>query len=236
MPKALVITPVKDSIATTIQTIEAIHRAQGDHLHIVYNDFSTSETKKILEEKQKDYGFELIHLEDITNTPSPNYNLVLQLAQKKALELQVPLVIVESDVIVKEDTLEKMVQLSAKLNSCGMLGAITTDEKGQINFPYLNFKGEKQAIADTSHSLSFCCTLLSVELLKGFSFNELSSEKHWYDVFISRKSKLLGFKNYLATNLPVVHKPHSSRPWKQLKYTNPIKYYINKVIKRKDRI
>lgn len=236
MPKTLVITPVKDSISTTLQTIEAIHHAQGDHLHIVYNDFSTSETKKILEEKQKDYGFELIHLEDVTGTPSPNYNLVLQMAQKKALELQVPLVIVESDVVIKKDTLEKMAQLSSELSHCGMLGAITTDEKGQINFPYLNFKGEKQDIADTSHSLSFCCTLLTVELLKGFSFTELSSEKHWYDVFISRKSKLLGFKNYLATNLPVIHKPHSSRPWKQLKYTNPIKYYINKVIKRKDRI
>ena len=236
MPETLVITPVKDSIETTLQTIEAIHRTQGDHLHLVYNDFSTPETKRILEEKQTTLGFELIHLEDITKTPSPNYNLVLQLAQKRALELNVPLIIVESDVIVQKDTLIKMIELSKKVQNCGMLGAITTDEKGQVNFPYLNFKGEKQTIADTSHSLSFCCTLLSPELLKGFSFTELSSEKHWYDVFISRKSKLLGFKNYLVTNLPVVHKPHSSRPWKQLKYSNPIKYYLNKVLKRKDRI
>ncbi|HKJ42715.1 MAG TPA: glycosyltransferase [Sunxiuqinia sp.] len=236
MPKTLVITPVKDSIATTLQTIEAINQCKGDHRHVVYNDFSTAENRKILEETQKKLGFELVHLKDVTNTPSPNYNLVLQMAQQKALDLKLPLVIVESDVIVKKDTLEKMFDLSSELEKCGMLGAITTDESGQINFPYLNFKGEKQEIADTSHSLSFCCTLLSFDLLTSFSFNELSREKDWYDVFISRKSKLLGFKNYLVTTLPVVHKPHSSRPWKQLKYTNPIKYYFNKVIKRKDRI
>ncbi|WP_159523156.1 glycosyltransferase family A protein [Sunxiuqinia indica] len=236
MPKTLVITPVKDSIETTLQTIEAIHAADGDHLHYVYNDFSTPETKKILEKKKKKFGFELINLEEITNTPSPNYNLVLQMAQKKAIDLKVPLVIVESDVIIKRDTLDNMYDLSLSTQNCGMLGAITTDESGQVNFPYLNFKGEKKEITDTSHSLSFCCTLLSLKLLESFSFKELSSEKHWYDVFISRKSKLLGFKNYLVTNLPVVHKPHSSRPWKQLKYTNPLKYYFNKLIKRKDRI
>ncbi|WP_339737328.1 hypothetical protein [uncultured Sunxiuqinia sp.] len=236
MPKTLVITPVKDSIETTLQTIQAIHQSDGDHLHVIYNDFSSPETKAILEGKTAVFGYELVNLEDLTQTPSPNYNLVLQMAQKRALELNIPLVIVESDVIVKKDTLNKMYELSQSLTACGMLGAVTTDESGQINFPYLNFKNEKQPIADTSHSLSFCCTLLSTSLLKGFSFTELSSEKHWYDVFISRKSKMLGFKNYLVTTLPVIHKPHSSRPWKQLKYTNPIKYYFNKLTKRKDRI
>ena len=158
------------------------------------------------------------------------------MAQKRALELNVPLVIVESDVIIKKDTLDKMHELSQSLTVCGMLGAVTTDESGQINFPYLNFKNEKQPIADTSHSLSFCCTLLTPDLLRSFSFLELSREMDWYDVFISHKSKKLGYKNYLVTTLPVIHKPHSSRPWKQLKYTNPIKYYFNKLIKRKDRI
>lgn len=236
MPETLVITPVKDSIETTLQTIEAIHHADGDHLHQVYNDFSSETTKKILEEKKEEFGFELINLDELTDTPSPNYNLVLQMAQLKALDLKVPLIVVESDVIVQKDTLAQMIRLSETLSSCGMLGAITTDESGEVNFPYLNFKGEKKEIADTSHSLSFCCTLISPALLKSFSFTELSSEKHWYDVFISRKSKVLGYKNYLVTTLPVVHKPHSSRPWKQLKYTNPIKYYFNKLIKRKDRI
>lgn len=236
MPKVLVITPVKDSIDTTLQTIEAIHQADGDHLHVVYNDFSSAETTRKLEEKQSILGFELVNLEDLTQAPSPNYNLVLQLAQQKALGLQIPLLIIESDVLVKKDTIKKLLELNENLQDCGMLGSITTDESGAVNFPYLNFRKEKKAITATSHSLSFCCTLLSVELLKSFSFTELSSEKHWYDVFISRKSLALGFKNYLVTTLPVIHKPHSSRPWKLLKYKNPVKYYFNKLVKRKDRI
>ena len=150
--------------------------------------------------------------------------------------MNVPLIVIESDVIIKKDTLTSMLELSKNKTKCGMLGAITTDEQGDINFPYLNFKNERANISNTSHSLSFCCTLLTISLLRSFSFEELSNEKDWYDVYISRKSKNLGFNNYLAKSLPVIHKPHSSRPWKQLKYTNPLKYYLNKLTKRKDRI
>ena len=53
---------------------------------------------------------------------------------------------------------------------------------------------------------------------------------------ISRKSIQLGLSNYLLVTSDVLHKPHSSRPWKQLKYKNPLKYYYQKLIKRLDRI
>jgi len=46
----------------------------------------------------------------------------------------------------------------------------------------------------------------------------------------------LGFKNYLMTSLPVLHIPHSSRPWKHLKYTNPLKYYWKKLTEKRDKI
>lgn len=236
MFEALVITPVKDSPDTTLETIRSVYSSDVKVKHIIYNDFSTDETTDILNANKEKYGFELINLKDVTTTPSPNYRLVLNMAREKALEMELPLIIVESDVEVKKDTLSNLIQLSRTNKKCGMVGAVTTDKNGQVNFPYLNFRNEKRPIVDTSHSLSFCCTLLSPELLKNFSFDELSEEKHWYDVFISRKSKQLGFRNYLAMNLPVVHKPHSSRPWKQLKYTNPIKYYFLKFIKKRDRI
>jgi GT2 family glycosyltransferase len=150
--------------------------------------------------------------------------------------MDVPLVLIESDVIIQKDTLVKMLELSRQQTRCGMLGAVTTNEQGEINFPYLKFRNEKAAICDTTHSISFCCTLLSPELLKSFSFGQLSDQKDWYDVFISRKSRNLGFHNYLVTTLPVIHKPHSSRPWKLLKYSNPLKYYFLKYLKGKDRI
>ncbi len=103
------------------------------------------------------------------------------------------------------------------------------DTNGKINFPYLNFKSAKKDIQKTTHSLSFCCTLLTNALLSQYDFQSLSAEKHWYDVSISRKSIQLGLNNYLLVNHRVLHKPHSSRPWKQLKYNNPIKYYYQKL-------
>jgi hypothetical protein len=117
-----------------------------------------------------------------------------------------------------------------------MVAAVTKDREGKINFPYLNFKSSKKDIIKTRHSLSFCCTLLTSELLKQYDFQSLSAEKHWYDVSISRKSVQLGLNNYLILSMGVMHKPHSSRPWKQLKYQNPIKYYYQKLVKRLDRI
>lgn len=236
MYNLLVITPVKDSIETTLQTIRAVRQAQGNQRYIVYNDFSTAGNKAILEKNREELDFELVNLEDLTSTPSPNYRLVLRIAQQTALEMNVPLVIIESDVTIQPDTLGKMLTFSRENERCGMVGAVTTDESGNINFPYLNFRKEKKSVVDTSHRLSFCCTLLTTNLLNRFSFQELTNKKNWYDVFISRKSRSLGFRNFLMMNVPVIHRPHSSRPWKQLKYTNPVKYYLIKFFKRKDRI
>ncbi|MBL7969614.1 MAG: glycosyltransferase family 2 protein [Prolixibacteraceae bacterium] len=236
MHQALVITPVKDSLKTTTETIHSIKNSKGEFLYCVYNDFSSDETTEVLRSLSEQHRFELVNLSEITNTPSPNYRLVLQMAQKKAISLNLPLIIVESDVDVKPDTLAQLVQHSHRLDSCGMVAAVTTDFDGKINFPYLNFRKTKEKIVRTKHSLSFCCTLLTLDLLKQYDFQELLTDKHWYDVSISRKSIHLGLHNYLLTEHSVLHKPHSSRPWKQLKYTNPVKYYYQKLIKRLDRI
>lgn len=53
---------------------------------------------------------------------------------------------------------------------------------------------------------------------------------------ISHESVAHGLHNYLFTSLPVIHRPHQSRPWKQLKYTNPLKYYWLKFTKGLDKI
>jgi len=236
MPEALVITPVKDSLETTKKTIQSVNASEGNFLHVVFNDFSLEETRQYLENSKTVYGFELVNLEDMTSNPSPNYKLVLQLAQKKALELKASLIIIESDVIVKKDTIVNLLEISRTVNLPGMVGAITVGADGMYNFPYNYVKKKSAEILETRHSLSFCCTLLTNEFLNRFDFKELSSKKDWFDIYISRRSKKLGFKNYLAKNNEVLHLPHSSRPWKQLKYTNPLKYYIYKYLKNRDRI
>lgn len=236
MSEAIIITPVKDSLYTTQRTIEAITNAKGDFKYFVFNDFSQKETKLYLDKAKEELGIEVIHLEDITDTPSPNYKLVLENAQKMALGKNIPLIIIESDVVIKKDTIEQLLSILNSKSKAGVIGAITVDKEGNYNFPYNFEKKKSNEIVDTSHSLSFCCTLISPAFLAEFDFKELSDNKDWFDVFVSRQSKKMGYSNYLAKGIEVLHLPHSSRPWKNLKYKNPVLYYLKKIFLKRDRI
>ncbi|HYQ58621.1 MAG TPA: glycosyltransferase [Draconibacterium sp.] len=236
MLEAIIITPVKDSLLTTKRTIQAIMQAEGNFSYYVFNDFSQPETKSYLNTAAEQYGFNVVHLEDVTDTPSPNYKIVLQRAQKLAQDALLPLIIVESDVVVKPDTIKNLLQVLKSTKNPGVIGAITIDEQGNYNFPYNFEKQKSNDVVDTSHSLSFCCTLLTVPFLQQFDFKELAQNKDWFDVFISRQSKKMGFSNYLAKGIRVLHLPHSSRPWKNLKYKNPFLYYLKKLVLKRDRI
>jgi len=238
MSKLHIITPVKDSLETTLQTIEGIMKSEinTDYTYTIYNDFSSQETTERLQFEADKQGFSLVNLKDITSHPSPNYLLVLQIAQKKAIAENAHLLIVESDVIVESETIKEMLSLTDLLQSVGMIAAMTTDKYGNINFPYLYALKFKTGIIETKNRLSFCCTLVTNNYLNAYDFEQLNPDKSWYDIFISHKSVEIGFKNYLLTSLPVIHLPHSSRPWKLLKYTNPMKYYWRKILNNKDRI
>ena len=238
MKKLHIITPVKDSIHTTLDTIKAVmlSRVSIPYLYTVYNDNSTPENTAQLEEARKKYGFRLIHVNSLTPHPSPNYLFVLQHAQKEAIDNQAALCIVESDVTVMPDTLQQLYEGACSSAECGIASAVTVDEKGVINYPYLYAKGWEGRVVDNSRHQSFCCSLLTLDLLRKFDFRQLNPEKNWFDVTISHQSLALGFHNYLFTTLPVVHRPHQSRPWKQLKYKNPLLYYWKKFTKGLDRI
>lgn len=238
MKELHIITPVKDSPDLTLETIEAVLSSQiaVPHTYYVYDDFSGEETQARLQKAAQGDCFELVHLSDITTHPSPNYLLVLQLAQKKALEADAGLAIVESDVLVRPDTLQGLFDGALARPDCGIAAAVTVDEAGQINYPYLYAKGkEGQAFAEKKH-VSFCCSLLTPRLLQAVDFLQLDPAKNWHDVTVSHRSLEAGLSNYLFANLPVWHRPHGSRPWKQLKYTNPLKYYWLKFTKGRDKI
>lgn len=236
MTEAIVITPVKDSIVTSLKTIASICESKSKIHHIVYNDFSSPETLQLLRDQVAKFKFELINLCDSIDTPSPNYDFVLQDGQRRALKEGKHLIVVESDVVVKENTLNDLVHYANQQANIGMVGAITVDKMEQVNFPYLKFRNRKLDIIDTKRSLSFCCTLMSHRFLERFSFDELDKSKDWYDTTLSKKSIDLGFKNIILGNITVLHLPHGSRPWKQLKYKNPVKYYFNKLVKGRDKI
>lgn len=233
-----IITPVKDSIDSTIETVQAVMASSLSvpFTYTIYNDFSTPENTARLEEASRRYGFRLVNLSDLTEHPSPNYLLVLQTTRKKALAEDAGLLIVESDVVVKENTLQGLFDGAEARPDCAIAAAVTTDEKGNINYPYLHAKGhEGQDYAEKKHC-SFCCSLLTPAFMERFDFDLLDPSKNWYDVTISHEALKTGFRNYLFTTLPVLHRPHGSRPWKQLKYKNPLKYYWLKYTKGLDKI
>lgn len=233
-----VITPVKDSIDLTLQTAEAIVASdiKVPYTYTIYNDFSTAENTARLQEASKKMGFNLVNLSDLTDHPSPNYLLVLQMAQERAIAEDAALIIVESDVVVKKNTLQALFDGAQERTDCGIAAAVTVDEKGEINYPYLFAKGNEDQVYPEKKHCSFCCSLLTVNFLRTFDFHQLDPEKNWHDVTISHQSQKEGFRNYLFTTLPVWHRPHSSRPWKQLKYKNPLKYYWLKYTKGLDKI
>lgn len=238
MKELHIITPVKDSIESTLQTIDAVvaSHLSWRHSYTIYNDYSTPENTARLEQIAHEKDISLVNLSDITSHPSPNFDLVLQEAQRKALEDDAALIIVESDVIVKPDTLQQLADAAIKSPLCGIAAAVTVDDDGNINYPYLHARGQENQVIDTRKHCSFCCSLLTPTLLKAIDFNLLDPNKNWYDVTISHYSLKNGLKNYLFTTLPVVHHPHSSRPWKLLKYKNPLKYYWRKYTKGLDKI
>lgn len=233
-----IITPVKDSIGTTLETIRAVLASQlaVPHHYTVYNDFSTPENAARLEEAAHEMGFELVNLSDLTDHPSPNYLLVLQTAQREALAADEALCIVESDVTVRPDTLQRLYEGAAGRDDCGIAAAVTVDEAGAVNYPYLYAKDWEKGVVPSRRHCSFCCSLLTPRLLAAYDFNRLDAGKNWFDVTISHESFQHGLRNYLFTGLPVLHRPHQSRPWKQLKYKNPLKYYWLKFTKGFDKI
>ena len=220
MKSLQVITPVKDSIDFTLETIRAVLSSETSvpFTYTVYNDFSTVENTLRLEQASKELGFNLVNLSDLTNHPSPNYLLVLQTARREALAADAGLLIVESDVVVKGNTLQGLFDGAVQRPDCAIAAAVTTDEDGLINYPYLHARGRENQIYPEKKHCSFCCSLLTPKFLGQFDFGQL------------------GFRNYLFTTLPVWHRPHGSRPWKQLKYKNPLKYYWLKFTKGLDKI
>lgn len=221
----------------TEKAIRAV--VSSGHTLCVYDDYSLPENAKQLYEIATETGIQIVRIADLTDHPSPNYRFVLQKAQQDALAQGKHLVIVESDVIVQAGTLDRM--LTEVQDGVGMVAAVTVDENDEYNFPYhylrrLRYRFLSRKTIPTKKRFSFCCTLLTNELLHKADFQQLDPTKNWYDVTISHWSLALGLRNLLMLDNPVLHFPHASRPWKRLKYTNPLLYYWRKITQKRDRI
>ena len=232
-----IIIPVKDSIDSAEETLRAIAGSNIciAHTVTVYNDNSTPENTERLTALCKSLDISIVNLSELTTHPSPNYLFVLRRCQKQCLAHNAGLLIVESDVTVRPDTLQGLVDGALERPDCGIAASVTVDDNGKVNYPY-GYAARWSGVVDSKKHCSFCCSLLTPALLNVFDFDALNPEKNWFDVAISHKSLKAGLHNYLFTTLPVTHHPHSSRPWKLLKYKNPLLYYLKKHTKGLDKI
>ena len=226
-----IVMPVKDSLETAEEAIRAV--VESRYTLTVYDDNSTPENAARLDALRDELDIQVVHIGEHLDHPSPNYRWVLIDAQRESIEKGLDLLIIESDVIVQKATISSL--LSRRKSRIGLIAAVTTDENGTINFPY-EYARKINEDGICKKRLSFCCTLLTNELLRAYDFNQLDERKNWYDVFISHLSQKMGFENILMISNPVIHKPHSSRPWKQLKYTHPLLYYWRKITRGMDKI
>ena len=238
MKKIHIITPVKDNIDQTLDTVRAVLASQltVPYTYTLYNDFSSAENTSRLEAASREMGFTLVNLSDLTKHPSPNYLLVLQRERHMCLDEEAALLIVESDVTVRPDTLQGLWDGVLAHPDCGIAASVTVDEDGRINYPYDYARKMQGDVVDCRKHCSFCCSLLTPALLQAYDFGKLDASKNWFDVTISHESLAAGLHNYLFLSLPVLHRPHASRPWKQLKYKNPLLYYWRKWTKGFDKI
>ena len=159
--------PVKDSLETAERAIQAI--VESGYTLTVYDDFSTPENVKQLDVLRKELGIEVVHIAEHTDHPSPNYRWVLMDAQRKCIANGEDLIIIESDVIVRPETIGKLIVEGQKPRA-GMVAAVTTDEQGAINFPY-EYARKIKADGVCKKRFSFCCTLLTNKLLQAYDFH-----------------------------------------------------------------
>ena len=117
--------PVKDAIETTEQAVRAI--IAGGHTLTIYDDNSTAENAARLDALHKELGIDVVHIGQLIDHPSPNYRWVLIDAQQHCLQNDQHLVIVESDVIVQPDTLDRLSQ--AVRPQTGMVASVTHNER-----------------------------------------------------------------------------------------------------------
>ena len=228
-----IITPVKDSIDLTLKTAKAV---LDSHLTVpftytIYNDFSTPENTARLEEASRLMGFNLVNLADITSTPSPNYLLVLKTTRRLAIDADAGLLIVESDVVVEPDTLQGLYDGAMERSDCGIAASITVDAEGAVNYPYGFAKAVLGRVEPTRKHCSFCCSLLTPNLLRAFDFDLLNREELVRCYYFARVGEARVYQLHLWHAACAALSAQQS-PVETTQIYQPIKILLEKILPR----
>jgi len=234
MKLPLVLIPFRDSLTTLQRTILALKKPAPEIPLLLCDDASSAQCLKELNTWLETQNWSKV---DVLSLPvgedAPQYGLALRAGLQRAHNEMRQLLVVESDVEVLPGVVLGLQRVLQRKPDAVMAGAVTIDPEGVWNFPYAGtFRAAKLRSSPLirRRSLSFCCTLLD----HGFVDHLLHTpfpDTGWMDLKISAMARKLGTL-WLALDLQVVHHPHSSRPWKLLKYKNPLLYYFYKITRR----
>ena len=87
------------------------------------------------------------------------------MAQQRAIEAEAGLIIVESDVVVKKNTLQALFNGAAERADCRYLPLPSQSMKGEINYPYLLRKVKRlQSVFRRKITLQFLLFLADIKI------------------------------------------------------------------------
>ena len=215
------ITQWKDTIQQSIAAIVS-SRVTVPFDYTVYCGSLEDANKKKLENLSVKYHFNLININDLeTNANLPEKN-VLHHARLSIMSENIPLIVVSPDVIVEKDTIQQLYEYQKLLTQSGLISAVLTNNNGNIDLPHLFARKYKRGINPVRKGVGFYCVLFSSDLLKKMDFLDMPAIKDRYDVWINRRARQMGFKNYLLTLCPVVNINASSLlSW----FSRPLSYF-----------
>lgn len=216
-----IITPVKDSIDSTLETVKAIMESDIWFLSLTLSITISARKKIPIGWKRPPVNgiFVWSTYQTWPTTPLPTIYWCYK-QHKRSHRSRCRIADCGIGCYCQKNTLQSLYNGALQQNNAE-LQQLWQPMKRHNQLPLPTRQGTRESSIPGKKHCSFCCSLLTPGLLKAFDFQTLDPSKNWYDVTISHESLKRGFQNYLFTTLPVWHRPHSSRPWKQLKYKNP---------------
>ncbi|MDR1682107.1 MAG: hypothetical protein LBS25_01770 [Candidatus Symbiothrix sp.] len=200
--------------------------------YTVYSACIEDEQNRKLTKLAGEHHFKMAQLNDKTSAPNIQLTQILQHAQKKAMNAGVPLLVVWPEVLVAKDTIQELFEYGRMMERSGLISAIVRDAKGNIAQPHSFAMSYNRGIVPTHHNVGLFCALFTSRLLAIIDFTDLPDTKESFEAKISKRSRRLGFKNYMITTSSVEWTPKRGRYTLLQEDMNWLKYQWFKLVKR----
>ncbi|MDR0547722.1 MAG: hypothetical protein LBG77_09145 [Dysgonamonadaceae bacterium] len=196
-----IVTPIWNAADSVKRSIAAIvsSKVVFPFEYTVYNACLAGDKLKKLTELSAQYHFNVVSVNPSGSSPISLLVEMLRQAQQQALLAEVPLLWVSPDVVVNKDTVQELFEYRRFMERAGLISALVHDSKDIIAAPHLYAWKYNRGIVPTHQNVGLSCVLFTPRLLAAIDFGDLPDTEEAFDVRISKRSRRLGFRNYLIT-------------------------------------